>query len=164
MTKQQVMQSLDYQWHRRSANKFLAFWGIVAVVCLVVCMFVVFTDKDILFSFVSGVAVAAIFGVAFLPICIYHWAVMSRLTKFANGYVVAQSVLDNPHFTTVKNKCAYFTVTFTDKDGNSVSCDTAALFGNDIWAVYLLSDYTGKTVDIAYNAQLNKVIVLGVVD
>ena len=164
MNKQQVTQSMDYKWHARCVKTFLALWGIVAVVCIFVCMFAVFTDKQVLFSFAIGVVAAAAFGLIFLPLCISHWVGMSRLTKSAEGFVANKAVLDTPHFTDGKNKKAYFTVTFSDKDGKTIYSDTAPLFGSGMWAVYLFEDYNNKLVDIAYNAATNKVIVLGIVD
>ena len=47
-------------------------------------------------------------------------------------------------------------------DGQQYTVSTSPLFGAGIMSVYLLEDYNNKTVDIAYNPQTDRVIVMGI--
>lgn len=161
MTKQQIQQSMDYKWYQRQCKSVAAFWGVMAVISIFVSMFVAFTRTEVIVSFGVGAAIGAVLGVCFLPIWIYLWVKMSHLSKSADGFVVAQTILDKPHLTGGKNRHVYFTVTFDDGNGNKVTADTTPLFGGGWFDLYLLEDYNNKTVDIAYNSETGKVVVLG---
>ncbi len=145
MTKQQIQQSMDYRWYQRQCKSLVAFWGVMAVLSIFVSMFVAFTRTEVIVSFGVGAAIGAVLGVCFLPIWIYLWVKMSHLSKSAEEFVVAQTVLDKPHLT----------------GGKIVTADTAPLFGGGWFDLYLLEDYNNKTVDIAYNRETGKVVVLG---
>ena len=88
---------------------------------------------------------------------------MSKLTKTADGFQPSVAVLDTIESSGIlRGRLSSYKVKF-EIDGQQYTVSTSPLFGTGIMSLYLLEDYNNKTVDIAYNPQTDRVIVMGIV-
>ncbi len=163
MTKQQVQKSIDYKQQQLSIKSCAALWGVISVLTLFVMVFAVTPGEELWLPIVISLAVCLGLGLlAFLPpmiICLVH---MSKLTKTADGFKPSVAVLDTVESSTLYGRLASYKVTF-EIDGQQYTSHTKPLFGTGMMAHFLLEDYNNKTVDIAYNPQTDRVIVMGIV-
>lgn len=162
MTKQQIQNSMDYKLEQRSIKTIAAMWGAFSVLVLFVMVFAVTPGKELWLPIVISLAVCLGLGlIACVPpmiVCAVH---MSNLTKTAEGFKPSVAVLDTVESSTLYGRLASYKVTF-EIDGQQYISHTKPLFGTGMMAHFLLEDYNNKTVDIAYNPQTDRVIVMGI--
>lgn len=162
MTKQQIQNSMDYKLEQRSIKTIAAMWGAFSVLVLFVMVFAVTPGKELWLPIVISLAVCLGLGlIACVPpmiVCAVH---MSKLTKTADGFQPSVAVLDTVESSTLYGRLASYKVTF-EIDGQQYTAHTKPLFGTGMMAHFLLEDYNNKTVDIAYNPQTDRVIVMGI--
>jgi len=162
MTKQQIQNSMDYKLEQRSIKTIAAMWGAFSVLVLFVMVFAVTPGKELWLPIVISLAVCLGLGlIACVPpmiVCAVH---MSKLTKTADGFQPSVTVLDTVESSTLYGRLASYKVTF-EIDGQQYTTHTKPLFGTGMMAHFLLEDYNNKTVDIAYNPQTDRVIVMGI--
>ena len=85
---------------------------------------------------------------------LYHWLeIFLRMDR----YIFCQVRLEHPH--TQYRGGTYYTVEFTDRQGNTIKRDTSPMFSSD-WEPYL-EDYNNKTVLIGYNEEMDRLVVIG---
>ena len=164
MTKQQIQNSMDYKLEQRSIKTIAAMWGAFSVLVLFVMVFAVTPGKELWLPIVISLAVCLGLGlIACVPpmiVCAVH---MSKLTKTADGFQPSVAVLDTIESSGIlRGRLSSYKVKF-EIDGQQYTVSTSPLFGVGIMSVYLLEDYNNKTVDIAYNPQTDRVIVMGIV-
>ena len=70
-------------------------------------------------------------------------------------------MLDKPETSYFYRGAIYYTVSFTDKNGNSIVRDTHPLWSSGIFDPCQLADYNNKRVFVAYNENTDTLIVLG---
>ncbi len=162
MTKQQIQNSMDYKLEQRSIKTIAAMWGAFSVLVLFVMVFAVTPGKELWLPIVISLAVCLGLGlIACVPpmiVCAVH---MSKLTKTAEDFKQSVAVLDTVESSTLYGRLASYKVTF-EIDGQQYTAHTKPLFGTGMMAHFLLEDYNNKTVDIAYNPQTDRVIVMGI--
>ena len=162
MTKQQIQNSMDYKLEQRSIKTIAAMWGAFSVLVLFVMVFAVTPGEELWLPIVISLAVCLGLGlIACVPpmiVCAVH---MSKLTKTADGFQPSVAVLDTVESSTLYGRLASYKVTF-EIDGQQYTAHTKPLFGTGMMAHFLLEDYNNKTVDIAYNPQTDRVIVMGI--
>ena len=164
MTKQQIQNSLDYKLEQRNIKTIAGLWGAISVVVLFVMVFAITPGEELWLPIVISLAICLGAGlIACVPPMIVCAVRMNKLAKSAEGFKPSVAVLDTVESSgIVRGRLASYKVTF-EIDGQQYTASTSPLFGTGIMSVYLLEDYNNKTVDIAYNPQTDKVLVMGIV-
>ena len=161
ITKEIIKKSLDAKWRKRQINVWLFVLGAYAFVFLFAALIATAKHGNFLLSIeISGLCAAVCLPIL-LPFLGYNLWKYHSLFKDADSYSVYEVMLDKPETSYFYRGAIYYTVSFTDKNGNSIVRDTHPLWSSGIFDPCQLADYNNKRVFVAYNENTDTLIVLG---
>ena len=160
VTKDQIKNSMEYQWRLSQCRTYLAVWGVALVFGLIGGFsggIKLNSAKDGLFI---SLVIAGIFSVPLLPAAFYPLVQIVRLMKQAEKCTVHRVMLDRPATSVMNRGAVYYTVEFT-QDGECFIRETKPLWSSAPMARFQLEEYNNKQINILYNRESDQVFVLG---
>ena len=159
-TKEDIKNSVEYQWRKTSFCWLLGIWAVIAVVMLLGTLIMSLDDiKYIGLSFqIYGIAIA-IYSVIFLPFLAYYGYKMLYILKHYTEFNSYEVMLDNVSTSQMYRGAVYYTVTIND-EGVTGQVSTNAYFSSGMFAKFTLEDYNNKKVVGLYDSQLDKFYII----
>jgi len=160
-----IKRSMECKWRKHQLKIYVVIWLVVIVATLFISMFGFLSSgmqkEDFKTAvFVFGVLVG-VWSIAFLPIIIFYLYQYNKLFKNCEGYELCETVLDRPSTSYWYRGAVYYTVTFQSKSSGSVTLDTRPLWSSAVLADFQLSEYNNKKIDVLYDKENERVIVIG---
>ena len=154
VSREQLNNSLDVAWHRRSLDIYLC---AVGVMLLAMCPIFFLTTPG------QTAMIILLLLCAYSPFVIYHLYCIHEITKAPTRYQVFTAALDEPH-SSFRGRI-YFTVCLCDEQhGWTSKVDTAALFNTGIFGNFCFYENNKKTARLAYDDNTGRVVVLEVLN
>ena len=154
VSREQLNNSLDVAWHRRS---------LVIYLCTVAVMLLVMLPIFFLTSPGQTAMIVLFLLCAYSPFVIYHLYCIHEITKNPTRYQVFTAALDDPH-PSFRGRI-YFTARMVDsRHGWVRQIDTAAIFHSAAFGKFSFDAYHKKTARLAYDDNTGRVVVLEVLN
>lgn len=159
VSRSMVKDTMEYQWRGQQWKLYLVIFGVVMLFTPMVSLFQSTTGIE---DFLPAMLIsAAIYGVIFLPAVLYPMFRQWQLLQRCDHYRKYSVKLCNPVTSMLYKGAVYYRVVFQTEDGETVVCNTSPMFSSAIFAAFVLEDYNNKTVDIYYDEEKHKVILVG---
>ena len=159
-TKEDIKNSIEYQWRKTSVKWLLIVWTIIAVVTLFGSLIMSLDDmKYIGLSFQVWLIVTAIYSVIYLPFVAYYGHKMLYILKHYAEFNSYEVILDNVSTSQMYRGAVYYTVTVND-EGVKRQVSTNAYFSSSMFAKFTLEDYNNKKVVGLYDSQMDKFYIV----
>jgi hypothetical protein len=150
-----IKDSLEYRHERQ---RFLIYGGIFAAI-LAIFVLLRATGEAVDADMVIYLFFGLILG-GFWLYTGYQWL---ELFLHMDRYIFFQARLDQPHVHSGRYGASIsFTVNFTNRSGKTLTRETAALFSSN--RTPFLEDYNNKIVQLAYNEETDRLVVLRRID
>ena len=161
LTKEIIKNSLDAKWRKRQMRIWLVITGIYIGVILFSALIAAAKHGDLFLSLQITGIYAVIMLLVIAPFLIYNIWCYYSLLKDPEEYEAYEVMLDKPETSYLYRGAIYYTVRFTDKNGNGIVRDTRPLWSSGIFDPCQLADYNNKKVFVAYRESTDTLIVLG---
>ncbi len=159
-TKEDIKNSVEYQWRKTSFCWLLGIWVFIAVVMLFGTLIISFDDiKYIGLSFQIWLIVTAIYSAVLLPFAAFYCYKMVYLLKHYKEFNSYEVMLDNVSTSYAYRGAVYYTVTVND-EGVSRQTATNPYFSSGLFARFTLEDYNNKKVVGLYDSQMDKFYII----
>lgn len=161
VTKEQVKGSAEARWR---LNQIKMYGITLLVVAFLVAAFTLIRSTDTVHigilweSYGITMAILACVLLPFILFDLWHYAKIVIGWQHYERYTV---LLDRPGTSGIYRGAVYYTVTFTAKDGETVTMDTKPLWSSGVFALFRLEEYNNKQVDILYDPNQGRIVVLG---
>ena len=164
VTKEDVKNAIEYKWRGSQWKLYLV---IMVLILFLIPVLAIAKGTDlpaedrteILLSAIGFVAV--LYGVCFVPVIVYpvwrQWEMLHRCGCYQRYRVK----LCNPVNSWSYRRAVGYRVAFQTETGETVVQDPRPLFSSSALATFQLEDYNNKTVDIFYDPEKDKVILVG---
>lgn len=170
-SKSEVMHCLECRWRKKQIKLDLGFLGFIAAVCVIFGLFEMvmhlddFANYPDLFWIIptSIVGFFCFLFLFFLPFIIYFYYDYKKILKLSEQSEVYEVLLDHPSTSYSYRRAVYYTVRFQTNERENITADTKPLWSSSIW-VFSIEEYNNKKVEILYNKEEDRVIVLGLKD
>lgn len=161
LTKEIVKKSMEAKWRKNQ----MSMHGVIALIIFVVIffstLFAGLQHGDILLALeVSGIVIL-IYALLFGCFVLYYTYKYFSLFKDLEQYEVYEVILDKPSTSYLYRGAIYYTVSFETIKGERITQDTKPFWSSAIFASFQLEDYNNKKIKIAYNANTETMITLG---
>ena len=144
-TKEDIKNSVEYEWRKSSFYWILGIWAVIAVVMLFSILIIGFDDVRIGLGFEAWSIVMGIYSAIYLPFVAYYGYkmlyILNHYTEF-NSYEV---MLDNVSTSYLYRGAAYYTVTI-NYDGTARQVKTNPYFSSGMLSRFTIEDYNNKKV------------------
>ena len=158
-TKEDIKNSVEYQWRKTSFCWLLVIWAVIAVVMLFSVLIIGFNNIKAGMGLQVWLIVMAIYSAIYLPFVAYYGYkmlyILKRYTEF-NSYEV---MLDNVSTSYTYRGAVYYTVVI-NCEGETRQVCTNAYFSSSIFAKFTLEDYNNKKVLGLYDDQRGKFYIV----
>ncbi len=159
-TKEDIKNSVEYQWRKTSAKWLFGIWAVIAVVMLFGTLIMSFDDiKYIGLSFQIWLIVMAIYSAIYLPFVAYYGYKMLYILKHYEQFNSHEVMLDNVSTSYAYRGAVYYTVT-VNEDGYTRQVTTNPYFSSSMFAKFTLEDYNNKKVIGLYDSQMDKFYII----
>ncbi len=159
-TKEDIKNSIEYEWRKTSAKWLFGIWAVIAVVMLLVSVLTSLDDmKYIALSIEVWLIVTAIYSAIFLPFVAFYCYKMIYLLKHYAEFNSYEVVLDNVSTSYAYRGAVYYTVTINDEDFTR-QVSTNPYFSSGIFARFTPEDYNNKKVIGLYDSQMDKFYII----
>lgn len=159
-TKEDIKNSVEYQWRKNAATWLFVIWAVIAVVMLFATLVMSFDDiKYIGMSFQIWLIVTAIYSAVLLPFVAFYFYKMIYLLKHYEQFNSYEVMLDNVSTSYAYRGAVYYTVTVND-EGVTRQVTTNPYFSSGIFAKFTLEDYKNKRVIGLYDSQMDKFYII----
>lgn len=159
---ERIRLSIEGKWRRKQVNTCLIAWGAVLAGLLVICLFsALCTGGGLGIAMEIFLILAASFSAVFIPLVLYYVNRLRGLFRDCKAYELYDAVLDHPGTSWVYRGAVYYTVSFVTNDGEQVRMDTMPLWTGSVFADNPLEKYNNKRIDLLYDREGYRVIVLG---
>jgi len=161
LTKKIVKKSIEAEWRKRQIFLWI---GIIAISVGLMLLFGIVTgmkDGNLALTLEIGGIFMLIYRISFMTFvlfCVYKYVM---LFKDLNNYQIYEVVLNTPRTSRWYRGAVYYTVTIKLEDGTRIAKDTKPLWSDIFFSKFRLSDYNNQKIHIAYNAEADKMIVIG---
>lgn len=162
LTKEKIKNSLSARWHLHN----LSTYGIVGLIYGVIMLFIaIFSsamhggDFPLAISITGGIFM--VFVLAVSPFVIYELYSYKRLFKDADKYEICYAKLDKPSISYWGRGAVYYTLYFQLSDYVNVSKTTRSMWSSSPLAQNQFEYYNNKTVEVAYDRESDRLIVIG---
>ena len=158
VTRSMVKDTMEYHWRGQQWKLYLVVLALVAVVTTLIN---VPNLKN------SGASLEVllwsnlVYVLVFLPFVLYHVFRQWQLLWRCDHYQKYSVKLCNPVTSMLYKHAVYYRVIFRTETGENLVRNTSPVFSSAAFAVFLLEDYNNKTVDIYYDEEKDKVILVG---
>ena len=158
-TKEDIKNSVEYQWRKTSFCWLLGIWAFIAVAMLLSILAIGFDDIKPGMSLQVWLIPMSIYSVIYLPFVAYYGYkmlyILNHYTEF-NSYEV---MLDNISTSYAYRGAVYYTVTVND-EGTIRKVRTNPYFSSGTLAKFTLEDYNNKMVIGLYDSQMDKFYII----
>ncbi|MDE7385069.1 MAG: hypothetical protein K2M84_04855 [Anaeroplasmataceae bacterium] len=162
---------LECRWRIKQVKYYCGILGFLFALSMIFALiaFVVNIDKVEQTGTVAGICflTATIFIVTIfctlLPFIIYSFNDYKKILRLSQNSSLYKVILDHPNTSFSYRGHVYYTVRFMTEDMKSISSDTKAMW-SDFFLAFPMSEYNNKEVEILYNEEYDRVIVLGLKD
>lgn len=159
-TKEDIKNSIEYQWRKNSAKWLFGLWGVIAVVMLLGTLIVSLDDiKYIGLSFQIWLIVTAIYSALLLPFVAFYCYKMIYLLKHYKQFNSYEVILNNVSTSYAYRGAVYYTVT-VNEDGGARQVATNPYFSSGVFAKFTLEDFNNKKVVGLYDSQMDKFYII----
>lgn len=163
----ELKHSLECRWRKKQIKLYLGILIFVFGICILFgCLTIVIhldellEDKMLLLNiFLTTLGILGVTCLCLVPFLIYSFNDYRKIIKLAENSTLHEVVLDHPSVSFNYRGAVYYTVHFQTQDNHSISLETKPLWSN-FW-FFPIEEYNNKKVEILYNKELNRVIVLG---
>lgn len=170
-SQEELKQCLECKWRLKQVKYYLGILGFSFAVGMIFALvvFVVNIDKFENIGTVAGICflTAAVFVLTIfltlLPFIIYSFNDYKKIIKLSQNASFYKVILDHPNTSFYYRGHIYYTVRFMTEDMKSFSSDTKPMW-SDFFLSFPMSEYNNKEVEILYNEEEDRVIVLGLKD
>jgi len=160
LTKEIIKAALDAKWHLHN----LKVYGVVSLIYGVIMLFIAVFSSLMHGDFVLAISITGsvflVFALALSPFVIYEFYRYKSLFKSIESYEQGEAKLDRPSTSYWVRGAIYYTVTFKTSSGETVTVDTRPMWSSSPFAQNQLDDYNNKTVNVAYDKDSDRLIVL----
>ena len=161
ITKEMVKNSMEAKWRKDQ----IKMHGVIALFIFIFIFFGVMVSVmehgDFLIALEVFGIVVLIYAVLFGVFVLYYAYKFFCLFKDLEQYEVYEVFLDKPSTSYLYRGAIYYTVSFETMKGEKITQDTKPFWSSGIFASFQLEDYNGKKIKIAYNANTETMITLG---
>lgn len=161
LTKGMVKKSMEARWRKGQIRMYLIIFGFVEVLGLIIGFVSGIQMGDIYIALMIIGIILLVFCVVFLPYVFYFLYKYLKLFKNFEEYKIYEVTLDKPYTSFMYRGAVYYTITFITEANEKITRDTRPLWSSSILASFSLEEYNNKKVKIAYNENLDGLIVLG---
>ena len=158
-TKEDIKNSIEYQWRKTSLCWLLGIWAIIAVVILFSVLIIGFDDVRIGLGFEVWSIVMGIYSAIYLPFVGYYGYKMLYILKHYTEFNSYEVMLDNVSTSYLYRGAAYYTVTIND-DGVVKQVMTNPYFSSGILSRFAIEDYNNTKVVGLYDSQTDKFYII----
>ena len=158
-TKEDIKNSVEYQWRKTSFYWLLGIWAVIAVVMLFGVLVIGFDDIKPGMSLQVWLIVMSIYSVIYLPFVAYYGYKMLYILKHYAEFNSYEVMLDNVSTSQMYRGAVYYTVTIND-EGVTSQVSTNAYFSSSMFAKFTLEDYNNKKVVGLYDSQMDKFYII----
>lgn len=127
-TKDEIKNSVEYQWRKSQVKLYLVIWLIIVCLTIFIPIMVCVSDyKLLVYGFVSWLCTIGFLGVFFVPFSIYSYIKMRYLLKNYQKFNSYEIVLDKVSTSYAYRGAVYYTVTINE-EGLTKNVDTTIIF------------------------------------
>ncbi len=159
-TKEDIKNSIEYQWRKISFCWLIGIWAVITVVMLLGTLIMSLDDiKYIGLSLQIWLIATAIYSVILLPFVAYYGYKMLYILKHYTEFNSYEVMLDNVSTSYAYRGAVYYTVTVND-EGVTRQVSTNPYFSSSILAKFTLEDYNNKKVIGLYDNEMDKFYII----
>ncbi|MBE6917299.1 MAG: hypothetical protein E7470_05305 [Ruminococcaceae bacterium] len=159
-TREDIKNSVEYEWRKSSLKSMLAIWAILTVVMFFALVLTSVGDMQyIALRFEAWLIVTAIYSAIFLPFVMFYGYKMWYLLKHFAEFNSHEVMLDNVSTSYAYRGAVYYTVTINDRGTTRKVC-TNPYFSSSMFAKFTLEDYNNQKVVGLYDSQMDKFYIL----
>ena len=152
VTKEMMRNSMEGCWRKHQVKL-----SLVILMVLLILVMLFSKNGDIMKDFGKMITLGIVFGLLILYQLIQYFLLFVDYQH----YDVYEVTLEQATTSLVYRRAVYYTVCFRTKNGEFINCDTKALWSDSIGSLFCVAKYGNVKVKIAYNADKNKLVVLG---
>ena len=161
LTKEMVKKSIEARWRKGQIRMYFIIFSFFEVLGLIIgVVFGMHTGEFHITFTIIGI-ILLVFCIVFLPFIFYFLYKYLKLFKYLEDYIIYEVTLDKPSTSFMYRGSVYYTITFITEANEKITRDTRPLWSSSILASFSLEEYNNKKVKIAYNENLDCLIVLG---
>ena len=146
-TVEEIKQSVDYQWRMHHIKTYMAIWGVISAITLVVPLFATMSvgSESLVIGFAIWGLTVVICGLFFGVFALYDYAKARSFVRHYKNFKQYETVLDSPETSYWYRGAIYYNVRIKD-DNTSVLAQTNACFSGMLFSKFTLEDYNNKKV------------------
>ena len=159
--KQPLKSSIEARWRKHQFFFYLSLYLFLLFVIVIAVLISMSLPGNHDYAFPLTFTMTDVYSLIFLPFVIY--SLIKYVNTFANSdqYKVYEVTLDSPITSYFYRGAVYYQVTFEIEGNIRVTKDTKPLWSDLLFSPNKLSDYNNKKVKIAYNKEIDQLIVIG---
>ena len=158
-TKEDIKNSVEYQWRKTSFCWLLGIWIFIAVVMLFDVLIIGFDDIKVGMGLQVWLIVMAIYSAIYLPFVAFYCYKMLYILKHYTEFDSYEVLLDTVSTSYAYRGAVYYTVAINDEGATRQVC-TNAYFSSGMFAKFTLEDYNNKKVVGLYDDQMDKFYIV----
>jgi hypothetical protein len=155
--KKWIKNSLECQWRKEQVKLLIIVWAGACILSLIL-MFAIGIDLRELGFIILGLGALVTF-LGLMPVGLYYYSQYLKIVKNYDQYDKYEVLLDKPSSSYLYDYAIFYTVSFTTIDGERVTLDTKPIWSS--FSKFSIAEYNNKKVDILYDKEHERVIVLG---
>ena len=161
ITKEKIKCSLSARWHRHNLITYGIVSLIYAVIMFFIAAFAALEHGDFLLSISITGGIFLVFVIAVSPFVIYEIYSYKKLFKDIDKYELCEARLDKPSMSYWLRGAVYYNLYFQLSDYVNVSKATRAMWSSSPFAPNQFEYYNNKTVEVAYDRESDRLVVIG---
>jgi ABC-type transport system involved in multi-copper enzyme maturation permease subunit len=161
LTKEKIKSSLSARWHLHNLKSFGVI-GLIygaAMLCQATLSSYLHRDFHLAISITGIIFLVFVLGIC--PFVIYEIYSYKKLFKDVDMYEICEAKLDKPTTSIMRKGAVYYSLYFQLSDHINVYKDTKPMWSSGIFAQNQLEYYNNKTVEVAYDRENDRLIIIG---
>lgn len=165
LTKEDIKNSVEYQWRKCSLQLLLFLWGIIVMMTLFIALFETLIgsvdDWEMIgLCFQVWLIVTSLYSVLlFMPFAAFYCYKMGYLRRHYGEWKQYEVTLDNVSTSMTHRGAVYYTVALCEEGVARQVC-TSPCFSSSIFAHFVLEDYHNKRVIGLYDCKADKFYIV----
>ena len=156
LSKDDILNSVEYQWRKHQLVLYFYFWLIISIITIFIPLAIGITNLEyIAVVALSCLGVIILIFLIFGSFMLYSYSKMRYLLKNYENMQIYEVKLDNISTSYMYRGAVYYTVTINNK-----KVDTNPIFSSSFLSKHLLNEYNNKTVIGLFDESLNKFYVI----
>jgi len=159
-TREEIKNSVEYQWRTHQAKSLFIVFGIICVPSLFMTFFYAMANPDyLLVVFLSSAGCLVFFLVSFSSIALFYFLKARYFLKNYKSFDAYEVVLERVSTSWNYRGCIYYSVDIKGPNFNK-SVDTNPYFSSGFLSKFLPEDYNNRTVIGLYDENQNKFYIV----